>query len=167
MDQSERSSALYRTTSFGEVKTGAIFYHSTALSNNFYAKYHVSRRAYHGLIRPRHAAVLNDIEWSRDNLMNVNCKDKRNVIKAANRTEIDQLIVDGNIIARFSTFNCLYSLQVVSNLKWNSHVDYIHAKASSRLYFWKQLNKCSNNIGDMLHFYTTVIRRVLEYACPV
>jgi len=50
---------------------------------------------------------------------------------------------------------------------WNSHVDYIHAKASSRLYFFKQLKKCSNNIGDMLHFYTTVIRPVLEYAYPV
>ena len=46
------------------------------------------------------------------------------------------------------------------------NVDYIYAKASSRLYFLKQLKKCSNNIGDMLHFYTTVIRPVLEFACP-
>jgi len=56
---------------------------------------------------------------------------------------------------------------IIIKLKWNSHVDYILAKASSRLYFLKQLKKCSNNIGDIVHFYTTVIRPVLEYACPV
>ena len=65
-----------------------------------------------------------------------------------------------------STYKLL-GIHVESNLKWNSHVDYIRAKAFSRLYFLKQLKKCSNNIADMLHFYTAVIRPVLEYACPV
>ena len=58
-------------------------------------------------------------------------------------------------------------MHIDSNLKWNTHVNYICAKASSRLYFLKQLRKCSTSIGDMLHFYTAVIRPVLEYACPV
>ena len=47
------------------------------------------------------------------------------------------------------------------------HVDNMCAKASSRLYFLKQLKRCSASIRDMLHFYTAVIRPVLEYACPV
>ena len=107
------------------------------------------------------------IEWSKDNLMNVNYKKtKEMLLGAVNGNGIGQLIVDGNTIARVSTFKLL-GIHVESNLKWNSHVDYIYAKASSRLYFLKQLKKCSNNIGDMLHFYTTVIRPVLEYACPV
>jgi len=109
----------------------------------------------------------NVIELSRDNLMNVNYKKTKEILLGTdNGNEIDQLIVDGNTIARVSTIKLL-GIQVESNLKWNSHIDYIHAKASSRLYFLKQLRKCSNNIGDMLHFYTTVKCPELEYACPV
>ena len=63
--------------------------------------------------------------------------------------------------------NKLLGVHIDSNLKWNTRVNYICAKASSRLYFLKQLRKYSTSIGDMLHFYTAVIRPVLEYACPV
>ena len=109
----------------------------------------------------------NVIEWCRDNLMNVNYeKTKEMLLGAAIGNELGQLIVDGNTIDRVSTYKLL-GIHVESNLKWNSHVDYIRAKAFSRLYFLKQLKKCSNNIADMLHFYTAVIRPVLEYACPV
>jgi hypothetical protein len=109
----------------------------------------------------------NVIEWSRDNFMNVNYKKTKEMLLGASiSNEIGQLIVDGNTIARVSTYKLL-GIHVESNLKWNCHVDYIRAKASSRLYFLKQLKKCSNNIADMLHFYTAVIRPVLEYACPV
>jgi len=73
--------------------------------------------------------------------MNVNYKKtKEMLLGAVNANEIDQLIVDGNTIARVSTFKLL-GIHVESNLKRNSHVDYIHAKASSRLYFLKQLKK--------------------------
>jgi len=73
----------------------------------------------------------NVIEWSRDNLMNVNYKKiKEMLLGAVNGNGIGQLIVDGNTIARVSTFKLL-GIQVGSNLKWNSHVDNIHAKASS------------------------------------
>ena len=65
------------------------------------------------------------IEWSRDNLMNVNYKKtKEMLLSPVNGNEIGQLIVDGNIIARVSTFKLLgIGLHVESNLKWNSHVD--------------------------------------------
>jgi len=72
----------------------------------------------------------NGIEWSRDNHMNVNyIKTKEMLLGAVNGNEIGQLIVYGNTIARVSTFK-LHGIQVESNLKLNSHVDYIHAKAS-------------------------------------
>ena len=40
-------------------------------------------------------------------------------------------------------------------------------KAASRLHFLKQLKRTGAPIGDLLHFYTAVVRPVLEYACPV
>jgi len=135
----------------------------------------------------------NVIERSRDNLMNVNYKKTKEMLfGVVNGNEIGQLIVDGNSIARVSTFKLLgiqveigqlivdgdtiarvssfklLGIQVESNLKWNSHVEYTFMpRPLLECIFFKQLKKCSNNIGDMLHFYTTVIRPVLEYACPV
>ena len=53
-----------------------------------------------------------------------------------------------------------------SNLKWTKHVDYITSKAVSRLYFLKQLRRADVPTRDLLHFYTTVVQTVLEYACP-
>ena len=56
---------------------------------------------------------------------------------------------------------------IYSNLKWSSHVNSICTKASSRLYFLKQLKRSSVTVDDLLYFYCTVVRPVLEYACPV
>ena len=43
----------------------------------------------------------------------------------------------------------------------------MYSKASSRLYYMKLLKRSGVCIDDMLHFFTTVIRSLLEYACPV
>lgn len=40
------------------------------------------------------------------------------------------------------------------------------SNAASRIHFLKQLKRASVPIGDLLHFYTAVVRPVLEYACP-
>ena len=45
-------------------------------------------------------------------------------------------------------------------------IDFICNKASSRLYLLKVLKRSSVSATDMLHFYTTAIMPVLEYACP-
>ena len=47
------------------------------------------------------------------------------------------------------------------------YVDAITSKAASRLYFLKQLRRADVPTRDLLHFYTTAVRPVLEYACPV
>jgi len=56
---------------------------------------------------------------------------------------------------------------VSSDLKWMEHVYAITSKAASRLYFLKQLRRADVPTKDLLHFYTTVVRPILEYACPV
>ena len=40
-------------------------------------------------------------------------------------------------------------------------------KAASRIYFLKQLKRSSVDPDDLYDFYTTVIKPILEYACPV
>ena len=53
------------------------------------------------------------------------------------------------------------------DLKWSEHVDAIVSKAASRLHFRKQLKRAVAPNRDLLHFFTSVLRPVLEYACPV
>jgi hypothetical protein len=43
----------------------------------------------------------------------------------------------------------------------------IYSKASSRLYFMKLFKRSDASSDDMLHFFKTVVRSLLKYACPV
>ena len=74
--------------------------------------------------------------------------------------------LSGTPVERVTTFKLL-GVHVANNLKWTQHVDVISSKVSSRLYFLKQLKRSGAGPEDLLCFYITVIRPVLEYACPV
>ena len=52
-------------------------------------------------------------------------------------------------------------------LTWSTHVNAITSKATKRLYFLKQLTRAGVPCRELLHFYTAVIRPVLEYTAPV
>jgi len=51
--------------------------------------------------------------------------------------------------------------------KWNTHVDKICAKASTRLYFLKQLKRAGLAADQLRHFYLSAIRPILEYCSVV
>ena len=76
------------------------------------------------------------------------------------------LTVSGALVERVAAFKIL-GVYVSSDLKWTHHVDMICSKVSSRMHFLKQLKRAGAPIQDLLCFYTTVIRPVMEYACPV
>jgi len=50
-------------------------------------------------------------------------------------------------------------------LEWTERVRAVTTKASSRLHFLKQLKRAGCAEGDLLYFYTSVVRPI--YACPV
>jgi hypothetical protein len=107
------------------------------------------------------------VEWSDVNLMNINfIKTKEMLLGSINKYPPPNISVNSNVIERVSMFKLL-GVHVESNLKWNSHINFIYSKASSRLYFLKLLKRARACTNDMLHFYKSVIRPVLEYACPV
>ena len=54
-----------------------------------------------------------------------------------------------------------------SDLKWTRYVNAMYSKVASRLHFLKQLARSGASREDLLCFYTTAVRPVLEYACPV
>ena len=72
----------------------------------------------------------------------------------------------GTFVERVTTFKLL-EVHVANNLKWTQQVDAISLKVSSRLYLLKQLKRSGAGPEDLLCYYITVVRPVLEYACPV
>ena len=62
----------------------------------------------------------------------------------------------------------LLGVMISNDLKWNAHVEMIiRKKVTARLYFLRQLKRAKVPTNDLLSFYTTCIRPVAEYACPV
>ena len=56
---------------------------------------------------------------------------------------------------------------ISSDLSWNAHVDEIISKARKRVYMIYQLKRAGINQNDLIRIYVSVIRPVVEYACPV
>jgi len=79
---------------------------------------------------------------------------------------VNSLSVADVDIERVDVFKLL-GVYINRSLKWDDHVRTICNKAASRIYFLKQLKRSSVEPEDLFHFYATVIRPVLEYACPV
>jgi hypothetical protein len=67
------------------------------------------------------------VEWSKANLMNINYKKTKEMfVGSADTSEISNLLIDGNIINRVTVYKLL-GVHIDSNLKWNTHVNYICA----------------------------------------
>ena len=56
---------------------------------------------------------------------------------------------------------------VLHDLKWNTHICECIKKANTRLYFLVQLKRARVPIEDIVNFYCTTIRSVMEYASQV
>ena len=113
------------------------------------------------------AHLNNVVEWSDHNLMDINfAKTKEMLLGRIHKEPPANIFVSSNVIERVSSFRLL-GIHIDNNFKWTSHTAYIYSKASSRLYFMKLLKRSGSWVDDMLHFFKTVIRFLLEHACPV
>jgi hypothetical protein len=57
----------------------------------------------------------------------------------------------------------LLGLSISNDFKWNTHIEHVCKKVSSRLYFLRQLKRAKLPSNDLLLFYVTCIRPVAEY----
>ena len=74
--------------------------------------------------------------------------------------------MNGNYIERVSQAKVL-GVTISSDLSWNAHVDEILSKARKREYMIYQLKRSGINQNDLINIDVSVIRPVVEYACPV
>ena len=76
------------------------------------------------------------------------------------------IIIGDNVIERVTSYKILGVFKD-SDLKWNSHVEYILKKACNKMYSLRVLRRADVNYANILKVYLTKLRQVLEYAVPV
>ena len=61
----------------------------------------------------------------------------------------------------------LHDVKLSDDLSWKMHVDSVVKKAAKRVYMLYQLKRAGISQTDLVTVYVSVVRPVLEYACPV
>ena len=113
-------------------------------------------------------SVSNIQRWSDNNLLRLHddkCKELRIDFKK-NNSIFPPIYVNGKPLEVVEEAKLL-GLTITSDLKWNKHVSNIVSKCSKRLYLLVQLKRAKVPKKDIIQFYTTCIRPVLEYASAV
>ena len=93
------------------------------------------------------------------------CKELRISFANSNST-FNPILLNGKPLEEV-TSSKLLGLNISSDLKWNVHVLELVKKASCRLYFLRQLKRSQVMPEELMLFYITCIRSILEYTCPV
>ena len=112
------------------------------------------------------AMIVHD--WSHENKLQLNadkCKEMTIDFKKQKHS-FDPITVEG---MEFKVVNHARILGVtISNtLQWNDHISDVISKSNKRLYFIVLLKRACVPIEDIVMFYCTCIRPVLEYCAPV
>ncbi len=82
-----------------------------------------------------------------------------------NPPAIPPLNINGTVIESVKSSKLL-GIIISDDLKWNLHVDSICSKASRGINFLSRLHRSGMEHLELVQYYTSVIRSVLEYACP-
>ena len=83
-----------------------------------------------------------------------------------NNHDFKPLVLNGKPLELVTSAKFL-GMIISHDVKWNMHTSELIRKCSSRLHFLKQLNRSGDAPSELVLFYLTCIRPVLEYASPV
>ena len=104
---------------------------------------------------------------SIDNGMRINTmRTKENIIRfCRDPVFLPCINIDWAAIERVSQVKVL-GVTISSDLSWNAHVDGIVSKSRKRVFLIYQLKRAGIGQCDLVRIYISVIRPVVEYACP-
>ena len=108
------------------------------------------------------------VSWSTTNKMIPNVDKTKDMVISFHKQPIviPPITLEGVEIDRVKSVKLL-GIIVTDKVTWNENTTYICSKASKRLYHIKQICRPGLDSVDILAFYGSVIRPVLENACPV
>ena len=108
------------------------------------------------------------IEWShinREQLNPDNCKELQ-ISFSRSPVELDAVVIDRKEVDVVSTAKLL-GLITNADLNWNAHVENVAWKAIKRLHFLVQLKRTKLSPTDLILYYNTCVRSVVDYAVQV
>ena len=108
------------------------------------------------------------IEWShinREQLNPDNCKELQ-ISFSRSPVELDAVVIDRKEVDVVSTAKLL-GLITNADLNWNAHVENVAWKATKRLHFLVQLKRTKLSPTDLILYYNTCVRSVVDYAVQV
>jgi hypothetical protein len=98
-------------------------------------------------------------------LKETKCKELRISFSRPNKV-FESITINGKNV-EVVTSTKLLGLTTSNDLKWNTHISNTCKKVSTRLYFLRQLKRAKLPPNDLVLFYITCTRPVVEYACKV
>ena len=111
-----------------------------------------------------HQVVVDLARQAKDDGFQLNerkCKELR-ISFAKNEPEFDPICVNRQTLETVNNVKLLI-LNLSNDLKWNVHASELVRKVSTRLYFRRQLKKSDVATRELILFYITCIRFILEY----
>ena len=106
-------------------------------------------------------------EWTKNNDMKINSKKSKEMIISYTHgnlgKEVPNILIEGKVVERVDHVKLL-GITLSNDLTWKRHVD---KKAGKRMYMLYQLKRAGVNQADLVTIYISVMRPVVEYACPV
>lgn len=110
------------------------------------------------------------VTWCKDNGMILNTRKTKEIIvhfgRHENKSAMPLLKIDQSNVERVESFKLL-GVYFSADLSWGVHVSYILKKSAKRFYVIHQLVRARINSSDVVSVYCSLIRSILEYACPV
>jgi hypothetical protein len=79
---------------------------------------------------------------------------------------ISTVCINGKHIERVQTFKLL-GVYISNDLSWDDHVDYMSKKVAKRMYCIHCLTLVGADDSDIISVYYSIIRSILDYACPI
>ena len=109
--------------------------------------------------------------WTNQNDMRLNSEKCKEMIIDFSRnysltSGIRSVTIGEQVLERVEHATML-GVTISNNLTWSKHVDNIVSKAGKRVYMLYQLKRAGISQLDLVKIYDSVIRPILEYACPV
>ena len=109
-------------------------------------------------------------EWTKNNDMKINSEKSKEMIISYTHgnlgNEVPNILIEGKVVERVDHVKLL-GITLSNDLTWKRHVDNIVKKVGKRIYMLYQLKRAGVNQADLITIYISVVRPVVEYACPV
>ena len=106
-------------------------------------------------------------QWSEGNRLKLHpdkCKELR-ISFSKDPVVLDQVILNGKEVEIVESAKLL-GVIISNNLTWHAHIKEVVKKASKRLYYLVQLKRARLPVRDLVLFYTSCVRSVMDYAVP-